>query len=108
MHRHIDANKTRYVDSLREAVAIKSVSAWPNSRPDVGKMIDFVAEKLKTLGAEVQLTELGTQILADGQIISLPKAILASLGNVCIAISIYFFFIDVKENLFDFANKNHI
>lgn len=81
--RHIDANKTRYVESLREAVAIKSVSSWPQSRPDVGRMIDLVAEKLKALGAEVQLVELGTETLIDGQTLPLPKAILASLGNVC-------------------------
>lgn len=75
---------------MREAVAIKSVSAWSDSRSDVGKMVDLVAEKLKALGADVQLAELGTQTLADGQTLSLPKAILASLGNVCIAISIFF------------------
>lgn len=67
---------------MREAVAIKSVSSWPDNRSDVGKMIDWIAEKLKTLGADVQLVELGIQTLIDGQTLPLPKAILATLGNV--------------------------
>lgn len=72
----------RYIETLREAVAIKSVSAWPESRPDVQKMVDWVADKLKGLGAEVELNELGTQTLPDGQVLQLPKALLGTLGNV--------------------------
>ncbi|XP_055325332.1 cytosolic non-specific dipeptidase-like [Sitodiplosis mosellana] len=102
IYEHIDANKTRYVESLREAVAIKSVSSWPNSRSDVGKMIDWVAEKLRALGADVQLAELGNQTLIDGQTLPLPKAILATLGNdptkktVCI-----YGHLDVQETSMD-------
>lgn len=82
--RHIDANKVRYIDVLREAVAIKSVSAWPDSRSEISKMVDWTAAKLKALGAQVELAELGEQTLPDGTKIPLPKAILAQLGNVCI------------------------
>lgn len=67
---------------MKEAVAIKSVSAWPNSRPDVVKMMDWAAEKLKKLGVQVEMAELGTQTLPDGTTIPLPPAILGVLGNV--------------------------
>lgn len=80
--RHVDANKSRYIDVLREAVAIKSVSAWPDSRPDIFKMVDWTAAKLKALGAQVELADLGEQTLHDGTKIPLPKAILGQLGNV--------------------------
>lgn len=80
--RHIDANKSRYIDVLKEAVAIKSVSAWPDSRPEIFKMVDWTAAKLKALGAQVELADLGEQTLHDGTKIPLPKAILGQLGNV--------------------------
>lgn len=69
---------------MKEAVAIKSVSAWPHSRPDVIKMMDWAAAKLKKLGAQIEMAELGTQTLPDGTTIPLPPAILGVLGNVCI------------------------
>lgn len=80
--RHIDANKARYIETLREAVAIKSVSGWPDSRNEVFKMVDWTAAKLRALGAQVELAELGTQKLPDGRTLQLPKAVLGVLGNV--------------------------
>lgn len=58
------------------------VSAWPDSRPDVVKMMDWAAAKLKKLGTEVELHELGTQALPDGTTLPLPPAIFGVLGNV--------------------------
>lgn len=81
---HVDANKARYIETLKEAVAIKSVSAWPDSRPDVQKMVEWTAAKLKALGTEIELADLGTQTLPDGKTLPLPKAILGILGKVCI------------------------
>lgn len=63
-------------------MAIKSVSAWPDSRPDVQKMVDWTASKLKALGTQVELADLGNQTLHDGTTLPLPKAILGVLGNV--------------------------
>lgn len=80
---HVDANKARYIEALREAVAIKSVSAWPDSRHDVQKMVDWTATKLAALGVQVELADLGTQTLPDGQIIPLPKVVLGTLESVC-------------------------
>ena len=35
----IDENKAKYIENLRKAVAIKSVSAWPETRDEIGKMM---------------------------------------------------------------------
>ena len=35
----IDDNKERFIDNLRKAVAIKSVSAWPHTRPEITTMM---------------------------------------------------------------------
>lgn len=79
---HIDKNKKKYIDLLAEAVAIKSVSAWPHARPDVQKMMDFAETKLKAIGATVEQVDIGNQTLPDGTVLKLPNAILAVLGNV--------------------------
>lgn len=82
MHcRYIDANKDRYIETLREAVAIKSVSALAGNRMDISKMVDWTVDKLTALGVTVELIELGQQTL-HGQTLDLPKAILGVLGNV--------------------------
>lgn len=80
--RHVDANKVRYIDMLREAVAIKSVSAWPDNRTDIDTVIDWAAQKLRKLGADVELVDIGNQTLYGGRVIPLPKVILGTLGNV--------------------------
>lgn len=84
---HIDANKTRYIDVLREAVAIKSVSAWADHRPEITKMAKWTAERLKKLGVDVELAELGNQTLHDGTVIPLPEVVLGTLGNVSVQVS---------------------
>ena len=35
----VDKNKDKYIDNLSKAVAIKSVSAWPQTRPEIKKMM---------------------------------------------------------------------
>lgn len=75
-------NKNRYIETLREAVAIKSVSAWPDSRSNITEMVDWTVAKLTTLGATIELVDLGHQTLHDGRTIPLPKAILGVFGNV--------------------------
>ena len=35
----IDKNKLKFIENLRKAVAIKSVSAWPHTRPDITTMM---------------------------------------------------------------------
>lgn len=67
---------------LREAVAIKSVSAWPESRGEITKMVHWTKAKLEKLGAECELVDVGKQTLPDGRVIPLPEVILGKLGNV--------------------------
>lgn len=78
---HIDANKDKYISALAEAVAIKSVSAWPDSRPEIQRMVNWVADRLKALGATIELADVGKQTLPDGSVIDLPNVILGVLGN---------------------------
>lgn len=45
-------------------------------------MIEWAATKLRALQFQVELVDIGTQTLADGKTIPLPKALLGTLGNV--------------------------
>lgn len=76
-------NRARYIETLKEAVAIKSVSALPAYRPELTKMVHWTAQKLKKIGATVELADIGKQTLHDGRILPLPQVILGTLGNVC-------------------------
>lgn len=80
--RHIDANKDKYIATLREAVAIKSVSAWPDARPECQKMMDWAQKKLEAIGATIEQVDVGSQTLPDGRTLKLPNVIMGVLGNV--------------------------
>ncbi|XP_071550810.1 cytosolic non-specific dipeptidase isoform X1 [Panulirus ornatus] len=79
--KYVDDNKTRFIDVLREAVAIKSVSAWPEVRGEITKQMEWAKEKLEALGAKCELHEIGLQTLPDGKKISLPPVLLGQLGT---------------------------
>jgi len=64
LFRHIDDNQGRYIEVLREAVAIKSVSAWAESRPEITKMVNWTKAKLEALGATCELKDIGMQVRA--------------------------------------------
>lgn len=66
---------------MREAVAIKSVSAWPQNRSDVKRMIVWAADKLQALGATVDIRDIGTQKLDDGSEIPLPPVLLGKAND---------------------------
>lgn len=85
---YIDDNKATYIDTLREAVAIKSVSAWPDARPECQRMMDWAQKKLEALGAKVEQVDIGSQTLADGKSLKLPNVIMGYLGNVSKRLSI--------------------
>uniref|UniRef100_A0A1S4MXZ6 Peptidase M20 dimerisation domain-containing protein n=1 Tax=Pediculus humanus subsp. corporis TaxID=121224 RepID=A0A1S4MXZ6_PEDHC len=78
---YIESHKNDYVNNLKEAVGIKSVSAWPNHRGEVVKMVKWVEEKLKELGTKCELKELGNEPLPDGSSIPLPPVLLGTLGE---------------------------
>ena len=43
-HRYVDQKQDSYVKLLEEAVAIKSVSAWPETRPEIRRMVLWVKQ----------------------------------------------------------------
>ncbi|XP_055908137.1 cytosolic non-specific dipeptidase [Eupeodes corollae] len=77
----IEQNKSRYIENLKIACAIKSVSAWPETRSEIQKMVEWTAEKLKALGTDIKLVDVGKQTLQNGSEIPLPNVILGTLGK---------------------------
>ena len=49
----VDNNKLKFIDNLRKAVAIKSVSTWAETRPEITTMVKWVGDELKNLGTEM-------------------------------------------------------
>ena len=45
--KHIEGRKNDYIERLREAVEIRSVSGWPDHRDDVVKMVKWTAQHLR-------------------------------------------------------------
>ncbi len=82
--RHVEAHRAEYINNLKDAVAIKSVSAWPDTRPDITTMINWTVDKLKAIGTTIELADVGEQTLPDGRKLALPKVILGILGNVSV------------------------
>ncbi|XP_022649269.1 cytosolic non-specific dipeptidase-like [Varroa jacobsoni] len=78
---YLDAHQKEYIDRLAEVVAIKSVSAWPEFRPDVIKMVNWMKTKLEDCGAKCELRDIGQQTLPDKSQIPLPPILLGSLGE---------------------------
>lgn len=66
---------------MKEAVAIKSVSAWPDYRNEIIKMMKWAEVRLKNLGATTELADVGKQTLPDGNVIPLPPVLLGTLGS---------------------------
>ncbi|KAF7266019.1 cytosolic non-specific dipeptidase-like [Rhynchophorus ferrugineus] len=81
LFKKVDENKLQYIENLRAAVAIKSVSAWAQNRGDIKKMLEWAQAKLEALGATVELRDIGKQTLPDGSVIPLPPVLLGTLGN---------------------------
>ncbi|GFR76092.1 cytosolic non-specific dipeptidase [Elysia marginata] len=77
----IDKNEAHYVQRLADAVAIQSVSAWPQKRPEIKRMIEWAGEMVTKLGGTVEYADIGEQTLPDGSKIPLPPVLLGTLGN---------------------------
>ena len=45
--KHIESRRETFVERLREAVEIRSVSGWPDHRDDVIKMVKWTAQHLR-------------------------------------------------------------
>ncbi|KAK9882385.1 hypothetical protein WA026_020908 [Henosepilachna vigintioctopunctata] len=77
----ITKNKLKYIAKLREAVSIPSVSAWPDHRKYIDKMVKWTKERLEALGAEVELKDIGMQHVPGVGEIPLPKVVFGVLGK---------------------------
>jgi len=77
----IDKNKKHYIDNLAKAVAIKSVSAWPETRQEITTMMTWMGDELKGLGASIEYVDIGSQTLPDGQVLKLPPVLMGELGQ---------------------------
>ncbi|XP_044514037.1 cytosolic non-specific dipeptidase [Gracilinanus agilis] len=78
---HIDKHQEQYVKKLAEWVAIQSVSAWPEKREEIKRMMEVAAENIKQLGGTTELIDIGMQKLPDGSEIPLPPILLGKLGS---------------------------
>ncbi|RUS77218.1 hypothetical protein EGW08_015022 [Elysia chlorotica] len=77
----IDKNEARYVQRLSEAVAIQSVSAWPEKRSEIKRMIEWAGQMVTNLGGTVEYADIGEQTLPDKSKIRLPPVLLGTLGS---------------------------
>uniref|UniRef100_A0A8W4FIV5 Carnosine dipeptidase 2 n=1 Tax=Sus scrofa TaxID=9823 RepID=A0A8W4FIV5_PIG len=81
LFKYIDENQDRYIKKLAEWVAIQSVSAWPEKRGEIRKMMEVAAADITQLGGSVELVDIGNQKLPDGSEIPLPPILLGKLGS---------------------------
>ncbi|XP_050301476.1 cytosolic non-specific dipeptidase-like [Anthonomus grandis grandis] len=95
--KHIDSKKQVFIDLLKEAVAIKSVSTWAETRPEVIRMVEWAKKRLEDLGAKAELKDIGNQQFADGTVVKLPPVIFAQLGsNPCKKTVVVYGHLDVQ------------
>ncbi|KAB0796725.1 hypothetical protein PPYR_10786 [Photinus pyralis] len=81
LFKYIDSHSSEYIETLREAVAIQSVSASAERRQDTCRMVDWTAERLRNARCDVVIKDIGYEKLADGSEIPLPPVIFATLGS---------------------------
>ncbi|XP_026555240.1 cytosolic non-specific dipeptidase isoform X1 [Pseudonaja textilis] len=78
---YVDKNQDLYVERLAQWVAIQSVSAWPEKREEIRRMMEVAAKDIERLGGTTELIDIGKQTLPDGSKIPLPPIILGKLGS---------------------------
>ncbi|KAI8321326.1 CNDP dipeptidase [Martensiomyces pterosporus] len=76
----VDQNQKKFIEALREVVAIPSVSGDAARRPDVIRMGEWLQAKWEALGATCKRVDPGKQDL-HGAILDLPPVILGQYGN---------------------------
>lgn len=77
----IDKRQRKFIDRLREAVEIPSVSAEASHRNDVFAIVDWAQKQMEKLNIKCQQVENGTQTLPDGTTIKLPPVLFGQLGD---------------------------
>ena len=56
---YVDEHQDLYVQRLSDVVAIQSVSAWPEKRQEIVRMMEHIEEELKKLGCTTELADIG-------------------------------------------------
>lgn len=79
----VDQNTESYKQLLKDAVAIPSVSCDVKYRNDCVRMVHWMQDKLKEVGATTELRDVGFQKI-DGTEVALPPVLVGTLGNVSI------------------------
>ena len=77
--KQVDSLSEHFIERLRKAVAIPSVSTDDERCPDFVRMGEFLAAELTSLGAEVQKRPLGKQ--PGKEHLDLPPVVIARYGN---------------------------
>ncbi|KAI9789113.1 MAG: hypothetical protein M1816_006363 [Peltula sp. TS41687] len=77
--KQVDNLSDHFIERLRKAVAIPSVSSESDRRNDVFRMGDFLASELQALGAEVEKRPLGKE--PNREHLELPPVIMARYGQ---------------------------
>lgn len=81
LFKFVDQNAESYKKLLKEAVAIPSVSCDIKYRNDCVRMVHWMQDKLKEVGASTELRDVGFQTI-DGKEVKLPPVLIGTLGNV--------------------------
>ncbi|KAK4657564.1 Cys-Gly metallodipeptidase [Podospora pseudocomata] len=76
--KQVDDMSDAFIERLRQAIAIPSISSEAARRPDVVRMGHWLADELNKLGAQAELRPLGKQ---HGTDLDLPPVVLARYGN---------------------------
>ncbi|KKY21596.1 hypothetical protein UCRPC4_g03547 [Phaeomoniella chlamydospora] len=77
--KQVDDLSSHFIDRLRKAVAIPSISAEDGKRSEVVRMGNFLASELESLGAHVEKRPLGKQPGKEN--LDLPPVVIARYGN---------------------------
>lgn len=62
---YVDEHEKIFKETLSQVVSIKSVSADPDLRDEVIRMMKWTQVKLILLGATTELCDIGTQVMLD-------------------------------------------
>ncbi|XP_030268802.1 cytosolic non-specific dipeptidase [Sparus aurata] len=81
LFKYVDEHQDLYVKRLADWVEVQSVSAWPEKRGEIKKMMEMAAKDIERLGGTVELVDIGKQKLPSGEEIPLPPIILGRLGS---------------------------